>query len=67
MKKELKKERYSVLAHSFPTLDEARDYVQQLADTGECKVLPNIRQWCGRVKGWFFTPVLDENGKVRLR
>lgn len=64
MKKELKKTRYSVLAHSFATFDEARDYVQQLVDGGECKVLTKVQQWLGRCKGWHWLPYIDDNGKL---
>lgn len=66
MKQGLKKNRYSVLAHSFTTFDEAREYVQSLVDGGECKVLPRIQQWLGRCKGWHWFPYVDDNGKLRF-
>lgn len=40
-------ERYTVLLHTFDTLEGACEYMHQIIAKGECKVLPLIKAWEG--------------------
>lgn len=68
-------ERYTVLLHAFDTFEGACDYMVQIINVRECKVLPLIKAWEGGVvtakwmakkteKGIKFE-LLDANNGVR--
>lgn len=38
-------DRYTVLLHSFDTFEGACEYITQIINVGECKVLPLIKAW----------------------
>lgn len=42
-------ERYTVLLHAFDTFEGACEYIAQIINVGECKVLPLIKAWNGGV------------------
>lgn len=39
--------RYTVLLHTFDTFKGACEYITQIINVGECKVLPLIKAWNG--------------------
>lgn len=39
--------RYTVLLHTFYTFKGACEYITQIINVGECKVLPLIKAWNG--------------------
>lgn len=42
-------ERYTVLLHAFDTFEGACEYMRQIINAGECKILPLIKAWEGGV------------------
>lgn len=42
-------ERYTVLLHAFDTFEGACEYMRQIINVGECKILPLIKAWEGGV------------------
>lgn len=42
-------DRYTVLLHAFDTFEGACEYMTQIINVGECKVLPLIKAWKGGV------------------
>lgn len=42
-------DRYTVLLHAFDTFEGACEYITQIVNVGECKVLPLIKAWSGGV------------------
>ena len=42
-------DRYTVLLHAFDTFEGACEYITQIINVGECKVLPLIKAWNGGV------------------
>ena len=38
-------DRYTVLLHAFNTFEDACEYIKQIINVGECKVLPLIKAW----------------------
>lgn len=42
-------ERYTVLLHAFDTFEGAYEYMRQIINAGECKILPLIKAWEGGV------------------
>lgn len=44
-----KPDRYTVLLHAFDTFEGACEYMTQIINVGECKVLPLIKAWNGGV------------------
>lgn len=42
-------DRYTVLLHAFDTFEGACEYITQIINVGECKVLPLIKAWNGGI------------------
>lgn len=42
-------DRYTVLLHTFDTIEDACEYMTQIINVGECKILPLIKAWEGGV------------------
>lgn len=63
---------FKILTHTFNTWDEVREYINRLVNICKCKILPNVVQYTRYsngdiIKGWSWTPFVNNNGEVRFR
>lgn len=60
-------DRYTVLLHAFDTFEGACEYMTQIINLGECKVLPLIKAWnVGVVTAKWLTKKTDKGIKFEL-
>ena len=59
-------DRYTVLLHAFNTFEGACEYITQIINVGECKVLPLIKAWNGVVTAKWMAKKTEKGIKFEL-